>query len=318
MTGRAIRGHDGLRQKLQAIWPESVQWDCSLAPYTTLRVGGPAAALIEPSSLAELELLLQGLGAQGLPWLVIGRGSNILVADEGFAGVVVVLGSRLATIEEIREQDHCLVRAAGGCSLPRLVSWCTDRGLSGLEFAAGIPGSIGGAIVMNAGAWGEEISAVLDSFLVVTGGGERLQLQAAEEIFEYRRWRGRADVVVASGTFRLVPEDPIAINERCRHFLQMRRERQPLGEASAGSFFKNPPGQAAGRLIEEAGLKGMRIGGARISEFHANFLVNEGGATARDFVELMNLVQERVRRATGISLEPEVQLLGFQENKGRS
>jgi UDP-N-acetylmuramate dehydrogenase len=261
-----------------------------------------------------LAQLIRGLREQGIHWNVIGRGSNILVADEGLPGVVIVLASGFANIEQetVAGGKH-LVQAAAGCSLPKLGAWCTAHGLSGLEFAAGIPGSVGGAIFMNAGAWGHEISSVLEALVVVTPGGEVHRLQAEAEKFTYRRWHGEKGVVIAAGIFRLLPDEPVAIADRCSRHLQARRLRQPAGVASAGSFFKNPPGQAAGRLIEEAGLKGVRFGDAVVSDRHANFLVNGGQATARDFRALMHLVQERVLSRTGILLQPEVQLLGFEE-----
>jgi UDP-N-acetylmuramate dehydrogenase len=308
-----LTGKEHFREKVGHAWQGAVQWQCPLSRYTTLRVGGPAAALIEPATLAELVQLIRGLREQGIDWQVIGRGSNILVADEGLPGVVIVLASGFADIDQEAVGETCLVRATAGCRLPKLVAWCTAQGLSGLEFAAGIPGSVGGAIFMNAGAWGLEISSVLDALVVITAGGESHRLPAAAEDFGYRRWHGGKGVVIAAGIFKLQPDEPAAIVDRCNHYLQARRERQPLGVASAGSFFKNPPGQAAGRLIEEAGLKGTRIGDAIVSDRHANFLVNDGRATARDFVALMHLIRERVLNRTGILLEPEVQLLGFEE-----
>lgn len=305
---------DPIRKKLLACWQGPVTWDCPLARYTTLRVGGPATALIEPASLAELETLLRGLHREGLPWQVIGRGSNILVADAGLPEVVILLGSSLAAIEAVgRDGEGQLVQAEAGCSLARLVSWCTAAGLSGLEFAAGIPGSVGGAIVMNAGAWGREMSEPLHALVTVEEAGEVKTRPAAAESFGYRRWEHGQGVIVAAGLFNLQEEDPETIKNRCRDHLEARRGKQPSDLPSAGSFFKNPPAAAAGRLIEETGLKGCQVGGARVAERHANFLINAGGATAQDFYELMQLIRERVERRTGIRLEPEVHLLGFRE-----
>jgi UDP-N-acetylmuramate dehydrogenase len=306
-----LNAREQFRQTVTRIWQGTVQWECPLARYTTLRVGGPAAALIEPKSQDELMRLIRGLGEQDISWRVIGRGSNMLVSDDGFPGVVILLASGFAGIKSEEAGDCRLVRASAGCPLPKLVAWCTGKGLGGLEFAVGIPGSVGGAIIMNAGAWGQEISSVLESFEVVTAGGDFRRLQAAAEKFEYRRWHGEKGMIVTAGIFRLRPEEPAILAERCSRYLQERRQRQPVGAASAGSFFKNPPAQVAGRLIDEAGLKGMRIGGAMVSDRHANFLVNDGHATAGDFVALMRLIQERVFSRTGIHLEPEVQLLGF-------
>jgi UDP-N-acetylmuramate dehydrogenase len=313
-TPATSSGTASIRDQLAAVWQGPVQWDCPLARYTSLRVGGPAAALLEPGTVAELAVLLRGLRRQGLPWRVIGRGSNILVADAGLAEVVIVIGPALATIGHAgREGEERLVQAEAGCSLPKLVGWCAAAGLSGLEFAVGIPGSVGGAVVMNAGAWGREMSAVLQALVVVDETGEVRTLPAVTQSFGYRRWEHGPGVIVAAAIFKLQAGSPEAIGERCRGHLQARREKQPLELPSAGSFFKNPPGEAAGRLIEATGLKGLQVGGALVAERHANFLVNGGGATARDFYELMSLVQERVEQRTGIRLEPEVHLLGFEE-----
>ena len=301
-----------VKEAVERIWKGAVHWNRPLASCSTLGVGGPAEALIFPENEKELVDLLQDLRQQALPWQVIGRGSNILVADRGLPGVVIVLGSRFAAITRERESGQELVRAEAGCSLPTLVRWCAEQGLSGFEFAVGIPGSVGGAVVMNAGAWGSDMSGVLDSFVIVDESGRRQDLAAAAETFGYRRWQSRAKSVVVAARFKVRPAERLAIETRCRRYLQERKEKQPQSP-SAGSFFKNPPGQAAGRLIEQAGLKGTRIGGAMVSPRHANFLVNTGRATAEDFVSLMRLVQNRVRESAGIELEPEVQLLGFEE-----
>lgn len=287
----------------------------SLAEYTTLRVGGPAEALILPGSAAELATLIRGLNRSGISWRVIGRGSNILVADRGMAGVVLVLGEKFSQIALLPAGAEGgggsrLVTVEAGCSLARLVNWCAGEELAGLEFLAGIPGTLGGAVRMNAGAWGDELGRHVEAVSLLTAAGESYTLSRAEMSFSYRSWSGvRADVVVAV-TLALRPGSEEEIRRRCRELAEERRARQPQGVASAGSFFRNPPGQAAGRLIEEVGLKGAQTGGAEVSRKHANFLINRGGATAADFLALMTTVQTVVRARTGVSLEPEVELLG--------
>jgi len=271
-------------------------------------VGGPARFLACPASLAELQSLLAILAELGVKWLAIGRGSNLLVGDTGYDGVMVMLGRKFAQISRPGEAN--LVRAEAGCSLMRLGNWCAEQGLSGLEFATGIPGSVGGAVVMNAGAWGEEIGGVLDSALFVDRTGRLVEKARGELSFSYRHL-AKDDLVVAAAQFILKSGEPMAIRAKGRELLKRRKARQPRGVASAGSFFKNPPDglPAAGKLIEDAGLKGLCAGGAKVSEVHANFLVNTGGASAGDFLTLMDMVQDRVFARFAIRLEPEVRII---------
>ncbi len=306
-----MTGKTDLRQRVEQFWQGPVLWNAPLAELTTLRVGGPAGALIEPGSIEEVRLAVAGCRDSGIPWLVIGGGSNLLVADEGFAGLVLLLGRKFGTIREvgIDAEGRTMVEAAAGCSLARLLNWCLERGLSGLEFTVGIPGSVGGAVVMNAGAWGIELQDVLLA-LAWLEDGRLVQKRRAELAFSYRHWLGSEEAVILSATFALLPESPISIEARCRDWSAARRRQQPKGVASAGSFFKNPVGDFAGRLIESAGLKGAAVGEARVSEVHANFLVNTGGATAAQILALMRLVQERVREVHGVWLEPEVKIIG--------
>lgn len=298
------------RAALGAFWPGPVAWDEPLARWTTLRVGGPALALVEPTSLAEVRQLLAGCRATGLPWLVIGGGSNLLVGDRGFPGLVLALGRRFGAIREVGVDPagRILVEVEAGCRLARLVGWGQRRGVTGLEFAVGIPGSVGGAVMMNAGAWGCEIKDVLAGLKGLLAG-ELVEWSRAELNFTYRNWQGPAGVVVLTATFALAAGDPAVIRQVGQGYLAARRGKQPRRVASAGSFFQNPPGDYAGRLIEACGLKGLSVGGARVSEVHANFLVNTGGATAADFLGLMRLVRERVRERFGVDLAPEVKIV---------
>jgi UDP-N-acetylmuramate dehydrogenase len=295
---------------LEKLMPGKVKWDCPLASYTTLRVGGPAEAVVHAESGAELARLLEWLRARNIPRHIIGGGSNILIPDVGLTGVVVMLGRGLAAIETLgQENDRALVRAGAGCRLAGLLKYCTDRAFSGLEFVVGIPGSVGGAIVMNAGCWGREISDVLSSVTMLDPAGELIQTGRDTLDFSYRQWSGGKESVIVAAVFALAKGDTKNIKAACRKYLQQRKEKQPQHLASAGSFFKNPPGRAAGGLIEESGLKGHRVGGAMVSPEHANFIVNTGTATAGDILALMRKVQSAVFDRSGIMLEPEVQIL---------
>jgi len=298
-----------IKRKLQQFWQKDVSWDCPLAKFTTLRVGGPAAGVVFPSGEEEIGQLVAGLNEHGIPWRVMGRGSNILAPDEGFAGIVLVLGRQFAVIETVSAQgDFVQVRAEAGCGLGRLVNWCKEEAVAGLEFAVGIPGSVGGAIIMNAGAWGKEICEVLSSVRFLNAAGEFITKKRQELAFSYRHLETAQDEIVLSGVFDLHKGVQEEIAALCRDYTKRRKMSQPQRVASAGSFFKNPEGRAAGRLIEQAGLKGFKIGGAMVSEIHANFLINTGNATAKDFYKLMGLVQAEVLKQTGVLLEPEVDI----------
>jgi len=282
-----------------------------MAAYATLKVGGLADALIEPESKEDLFLLVSRLSVEGVPWQVIGRGSNILPADQGVEGVVIVLGRKLAQIREVDgEGAPGRVQVEAGCSLAKLVHWCAGRGLSGLEFSFGIPGSVGGAIIMNAGAWGGEIAQVVTEVELLDDAGHLETRPLTADDFCYRGWRRPHGKVVVSGTFCLTPDQEVEIRRRCHRYARLRAAKQPKGVASAGSFFKNPEGEAAGKLIELAGLKGWRVGDAEVSPVHANFLVNRGQARAEDFYQLMQVVQARVKAHSGIDLLPEVKFIG--------
>lgn len=300
-------------EMIRDFWSGELKWNCSMADLSSFRVGGAAQAAVFPRSLNELALLVQGLRRMNLPWRVIGRGSNILVSDSGLGGVVVVLGRDFCSMEriDIHLRKHVLLRVMAGCSLAKVISWCTEQGLSGLEFAAGIPGSVGGATVMNAGAFGGEIGDVLFSVVIMDHGGTFRNKSRDEMQPVYRSWNEGPEMTAVETTFKLKKGDPQTIAARCRKIIAQRKEKQPYHAMSCGSVFKNPEGTAAGRLIEEAGLKGFQVGGARVSDKHANFIVNTGTATAADIVSLMEHIRKRVLKKNGIFLEQEVELLGF-------
>ena len=303
-----------LLEELQDIVTGEIRWDCPLSEYTSIAIGGPAKAVVTVANENELAGLLQFFSRTKVAWRIIGKGSNLLIRDEGYPGVIVLLGSGFKQIGYGERQEDGRIRAlaGGGCGLTRLAMSCVEKGIAGLEFAAGIPGTVGGAVIMNAGAWGREIASILRTLTVLTPEGERI-LQRRDLDFGYRCWRdfqkfcGRA--VLIRVEFELFADDPEAVRGRCLHLQEKRRASQPKGAKSAGSFFKNPAGDSAGRLIEASGFKGRQIGGAMVSLEHANFLVNTGGATSADVIALMRLIQQKVKTDSGIELEPEVHFI---------
>jgi UDP-N-acetylmuramate dehydrogenase len=304
-----------LREGFLSIAVGAVQWDCSLAPYTSFGIGGPADALIEVESVTELGSLLKFFAENDLAWRFIGKGSNLLVSDSGFAGVVLLFGKAFSEITVLTESasGEMHIKVGAGCSLAKFLNWCTERDCSGLEFAAGIPGSLGGAVVMNAGAWGEEMANIIDALDVISLHSGVETLSRNELDFSYRLWgnQGTGDKkrIVLSADLICIRGEKESIKNKCRENLQKRKGKQPKVQKNAGSFFKNPEGESAGRLIEASGLKGRSCGGAMVSPVHANFLVNTGAATAEDVCQLMDIVTEQVKKDTGIQLVPEVHFL---------
>lgn len=282
----------------------------SLARHTTFRIGGPADVLAWPEDREDVAAVIGFARERGLPLTVLGRGSNVLVPDEGVRGLVISL-ERAADWVCFDGRD---VEAGAGYPLPLLVREAARRGLAGLEGLAGVPGSVGGALAMNAGAGGYSIGGVTVSVEVIDRNGRIHRLSRDDMVFGYRSSRLQAgDLVALSARFRLSPGDPEAIVSVIERYGRRRRETQPLEHPNAGSIFKNPPGDSAGRLIEAAGCKGLRAGGAKVSERHANFIINTGGATAADVLSLMATVYRRVLDAFGVRLQAEIRLLGKPE-----
>jgi UDP-N-acetylenolpyruvoylglucosamine reductase len=275
-----------------------------LAPLTTIRVGGPADWLCRASSFRSVVAALAWAEERGLPVAVVGRGSNLVVADEGFRGVVLRLTGRLTSIS-VRGTD---LWCGGGASLPRAVQRAAAHGLEGLEFGASIPGTAGGAVAMNAGAHAGELAQVL-RWAVVCGPEGRRRVGLEDLALGYRRSAVRPGEVVAAVGFALRPGDPEAIAARLAEFRAHRRATQPRGVRTFGSVFTNPPGDSAGRLLEAAGCKGLALGGARFSPVHANFVEAAPGCRAADVLALMAEGRRRVAEAGGPLLEPEVRYL---------
>ena len=289
---------------------EAIQENVLLCSYTTMRVGGPADVMLSPSTEEELTAVLDCIRQENIPWLIIGNGSNLLVSDEGFRGVVLRIGKNYGKIS----CEGNRVFAQSGAMLSVLAKAAEENSLSGLEFASGIPGSVGGGIYMNAGAYGGEISQVLSKVRVWING-EIQEWPAARCVFGYRHSALMEEGAVAlSAEFTLIPGIQSEISARMADLNQRRREKQPLQYPSCGSFFKRPAGHFAGALIEEAGLKGYAVGDAQVSELHAGFVINRGHATAGQVYQLMRHVQKTVMEKSGVMLEPEVRLIGHFES----
>ena len=283
-----------------------------MARHTMYRIGGPARFYVQVASVGALKRLVTVCEESRVPWVAIGRGSNLLVADEGYPGVVITLG-RDFRICRYDEDAHSFCVGAG-VPLSSVVQEAFRRSLAGFEFAVGTPGTVGGAAVMNAGAYGGEFKDVAESVRCLTPEGELVDVDAERAQWSYRHsMMGEAGFVVLGATLRLAPDDPRAIRERMDDLARRRAEKQPLELPSAGSTFKRPAGFFVGQLVQEAGLRGYRVGGAQVSEKHTGFVVNAGDATAADVRRLIADVQERVRASAGVDLEPEVRMWGFEE-----
>ncbi len=284
-----------------------------LAPFTTIGTGGKAGLLVTAEDVAAVVSTLHVLEDEGVPWICLGAGSNFLVADEGYPGVIVKLGAGFQYVEGLSDcvasGAAVLVTAGAAAPLPRLAAAAAEAGLAGLDFACGIPGTVGGAVAMNAGAYGRSLVDVLDEVELASGSGS-YWLAAGELDCGYRFCNLPSACIVTAARFRLTPSEAEVVQECHRSILRRRRTVQPQGVRTFGSTFKNPSGEGAGRLIEAAGLKGVRRGGAEISTVHANFLVNLGDATTADVLALMSLMREEVERNCGVVLEPEVRLIG--------
>lgn len=286
---------------------ENIRLQEQMAVHTTFRIGGPADCFVELENETQLKNIQRYLGLAQIPFFVLGNGSNLLVDDEGYRGVILQIGKKMSGISA----DGCRITAKAGASMAEAARAALEHGLTGLEFAAGIPGTVGGGVVMNAGAYGGEMSQVVERVNVVNGEGELLELDNETMEFGYRDSSIKnKSFTVTEVTFRLEKGDPEAIREKMEELGASRREKQPLEYPSAGSTFKRPEGHFAGKLIMEAGLRGLQIGGARVSDKHCGFIVNTGNATAKDVRDLIARVQERVKAEFCVDLEPEVIILG--------
>lgn len=289
---------------------DEVSRDVPIARLTTYRIGGPAAVLVRVADVDQLLAVARSVQAHELPVLVVGRGSNLLVADRGFPGVAVVLGRQFEDLSI----DETTATAGGAVALPVLARRAAGAGRRGLEFYVGIPGSVGGGVRMNAGGHGLATADVIVSAQIVDlASSTRREMTNLDLDFGYRRSAIGPTTVVVSARFAVEHDSAATCEERVAEIVRWRREHQP-GGANAGSVFTNPPGEAAGRLIDAAGLRGFRVGGAEVSSKHANFFQADPGATATDVYRLVGEVRRRVADRFGIDLIPELQMIGFGED----
>lgn len=286
---------------------EQIRREELMAQHTTFKIGGPADLFITPHTLAELKAVLALLHEQAVPLTILGCGSNMLVLDGGIRGVVLSLCDM---VEPLRVEGNTII-AAAGVTLKDLSEFACEHSLTGLEFAIGIPGSLGGAVFMNAGAYDGEMSSVVKEVIAVRPDGSTQLYEEKDMAFAYRH-SAFQDTHHIIGEVRLClePGDQAGIKARMEDLTEKRESKQPLEMPSAGSTFKRPEGYFAGTLIDQTGLKGFSVGGAQVSEKHAGFVVNKGDATASDVLNLITEVQRRVEEAHGVHLEPEVLLLG--------
>lgn len=276
--------------------------------HTTFRIGGPADVLVKPATITEIEQVLQCCEEQAVPYYVVGNGSNLLVGDEGIRGVVLQLGNDFSEVE-VCEDDTIWVQA--GCMLSKVANLAAAHALTGMEFAAGIPGTIGGAVMMNAGAYGGEMKDIIECVTLLTPDREVLILPQDQMEFGYRESIvSKENYIVLEAKLRLQKGEPEAIEAKMKEYSEARRSKQPLEYPSAGSTFKRPEGYYAGKLIMDAGLTGYRVGDAQVSEKHCGFVINCGQATAKDVTAVMNDVIHRVAEAYQVELEPEVRKIG--------
>lgn len=294
-------------QLIQIIDKERVLLDEPMKKHTTFRVGGNADYFVVPKTTEEVKGVVRLCKEENLPYYILGNGSNLLVGDKGYRGVIIQIYKEM---NEITVDDD-RIRAQAGALLSKVGSVALEAGLTGFEFAAGIPGAVGGAVVMNAGAYGGEMKDVLASATVLTQDGEVLKLSNDELELGYRTSVvAKNNYVVLEAEYQLQAGDKAAIRARMDELKVQRVTKQPLEYASAGSTFKRPEGYFAGKLIQDAGLRGFQVGGAQVSEKHCGFVINKGDATAADIVELMKQVSEKVFQEFGVTLEPEVKRLG--------
>ena len=274
--------------------------------HTSLKVGGPSDLYAIPEDREDLQVLLLWLAEQGIPWLTIGKGYNLLVRDKGIRGAVI----SLERFNRITAKGETVVTAEAGAENLAVVRFAQNRGLGGIGFISGIPGTIGGAIKMNAGAYGEGLLEKTERLTLLRSGAVA-DFRMDELDYGYRRLNLEEGDIVLAAEFRLVERDQLLTEEEIRNDLELRRSKHNVGFPSAGSFFKNPAGQTSWRLIDAAGMRGAKVGGAQVSPVHSNFLVNTGGASAQDFLALAEKVKTAVFSISGVTLEEEVRIVGI-------
>jgi UDP-N-acetylmuramate dehydrogenase len=301
---------NGWEQRIKkAGFQGAIRQGVPLREVTSFRIGGPADCILYPQGLEDLQIVISLCREEGMQYLPLGNGTNLLATDRGVREPLINLSRGL---KDIRKQGT-KVMAGAGLGLPQLLLFCASNGLSGLEPLAGIPGTVGGGIRMNAGSWGMEVGDRISSLMLMDRAGEIRWLKRDEVTFDYRGIDLPPEKIILQGEFSLHKGEESEITGKMKDFMLRRKEKQPLFQPSAGSIFKNPPDTPAGKLIEEAGLKGLRRGDAMVSPLHANFIVNVGTARARDVIGLITQIRDRVYQEKGIRLELEVQIIGEPE-----
>ena len=296
------QAHARLKEQLAG----PIRRDEPMARHTTYHIGGPASLFVECQTVGDLSLATTILAEEDVDWTVLGKGSNVLVSDAGYEGAVLTLGRDFK--RHSLDEDH--LRTGAGVVLAAVVQDAFKQGLSGLEFAVGIPGTVGGAVAMNAGSRDEWIGSIVETVTLFVPGEGLIGVRGPEIAWGYRRSGLTARGIIVEAVLRVTESDGVGIRRSMEASLRRRKRSQPLNMPSAGSVFVNPEGDSAGRLIEAAGLKGRCVGGATVSDVHANFIVNTGGATAADVIELVQLIRDTVKAANGIELRPEIRFLG--------
>ena len=295
-----------LKREIQENTRGMILFDVFMSQYTSLGIGGPADALAFPEDEKDLGALVSMAQHRNIPYYVIGRGTNLLIRERGIRGLVMNLSSGFGKISNAGKR----ISAGAGILLTEMIRFAMEQGLSGLSPLYGVPGTVGGGLAMNAGAWGADVGQRAESIAVMNRDGRVRRLSRKALAFGYRRLDLEEGSIILEGTFLLEPQSPEKTREEITHYQKKRQQTQPLQFPSAGSIFKNPSGFSAGKIIEEVGLKGRGVGGAEISVIHGNFIINTGGATADHVLELVHLIQDRVHRERGITLEPEVRIIG--------
>ncbi len=307
LKGLKISAIDRFRQRLEEVFKGTLFTCAPMANYTTIQIGGPADLLAFPSDEEDLSSILRLAREMDIPYYVIGKGSNLLVSDGGIRGIVIDLSRGFYRMELMGEDG---IWAEAGVALRKVVSKARDEGFAGLEFAVNIPGSVGGAIAMNAGAYGGEIGDLIDWIEVMTESGEKVGILREDLDFGYRNLDFGRPGIILRALLKFKKESTKDIEDKMGELIDKRKETQKITLPSAGSIFKNPPGMSAGKLIEELGLKGLKEGNAMISEIHGNYIVNLGGAECSDVLRLVDRIKDEAFSKRGIKLELEIKVAG--------
>ncbi len=299
-----------LKTEIKNIFDGEVMFDEPMSQHTSLKIGGPVEVMVFPEDPLSLKKVVVAAGREGIPFFVFGGGTNLLVEDGGINGIAISL-KKFRSIEFMKETDDskAILFAGSGVPLAMLLSFAAKNGLSGIEALAGIPGYIGGAVSMNAGSFGMEIKDVITSVAIMDKRGEIIVLNRDEIDFSYRGSNFSAGSVVLSANMAFKKESPVDVEKRTKEYLERKKSSQPLGEFSAGCVFENPAGESAGKLIDDADCKGMREGAVEVSRIHANYFINCGNATCRDFIVLMDRVKSKVKEFSGVELKSEVRFI---------